>query len=82
MLEVSAQRGDENCVGNLSGRVQAACPEYAKHITNWKHLENIFTRIAPRALRALEQGMSKAGLPFHILPQTWLREAWMLLAPS
>ena len=82
ILHVNEHRGDENYADDLSGLVQAACPEYAKKITNWKHLKNIATRLASRTIHALEREMIRHGLPFHILPISWFREAWILTAPD
>ena len=82
ILHVNEHRGDENYADDLSGLVQAACPEYAKKITNWKHLKNIATRLASRTIHALEREMIRHGLPFHSLPISWFREAWILTAPD
>ena len=78
VVECTSQ-AEESYADDLASMVQAACPEYAKKITNWKHIRNLCTRLAGRTIRAVEECMSKAGLAFHLLPQTWLREAFILL---
>ena len=65
----------------MEGLVQAACPEYAKKITNWMHLKNIATRLAVGTIKAVEREIIRHRMPFHIIPQSWFREAWILSAP-
>ena len=65
ILHVNEHRGDENYADDLSGLVQAACPEYAKKITNWKHLKNIATRLASR-----KQAANTTTLPLLSSPRS------------
>ncbi len=65
----------------LQAKVFAVCPEYAKKMNHWQHMAALTTRVSKRCYNRLENFTNELGLIVAPLPQTWLRESWILLKP-
>ena len=63
---------------DLQAQVLQLCPEYARKINSWQHMENLTTRVDPRCFTDAEARCAANGIPKSILPQNWFRETYFL----
>ncbi len=71
--------GSEALGQSLQSRVFAICPEHASKLNDWKNLKTLSTRVTPAAYALVEKFMQREGMIVPPLPQSWLREPYMLL---
>jgi len=72
--------GPESGYGEaLKSKVMSICPEHAMAMADWQHMQALTCRVARSTYAIIERFMLKHRLATPPIPQSWLREQYMLL---
>ena len=76
VLQVNGHGGSFG--SDLQAHVLWICPEFARRINSWQHMDNLCTRVDKECYLILEDELVSRGVPKSILPQSWFRETFFL----
>ena len=67
---------------SMKERLSEACPEFVQRLQSWQHVQAIVERLDPQVLDIVLAQCDIHDIPPEVIPQVWLRDAWMLQPPK
>ena len=79
VLEIVGHGPESGYGESLKTKVMAICPEHAMAMADWQHMQALTCRVARSTYAIIERFMMKHRLATPPIPQSWLRDQYILL---